>query len=88
MWKTDYYIDSEFIFCGENFNNNEYHIVKKLSELLSKEKSKVKKIKIVGYSIAMLLENGKLFTWGSNETGNLGITRYFEDDVDFYEMEP
>lgn len=36
----------------------------------------------------MLLENGKLFSWGSNETGNLGLKRYYEDQYDFYEDEP
>lgn len=55
---------------------------------MKNENSKVKKIKIVNEAIALLLENGKLYTWGSNETGNLGLMRYYEDDVDFYEMEP
>lgn len=49
--------------------------IKGLSDLIAMDNTKIKKLKVVDESIAVLLENGVLATWGNNETGNLGIPR-------------
>ena len=39
-------------------------------------------------SIGILFENGKLYTMGSNERGNLGIDRSLLETIDVFESTP
>ena len=55
-----------------------------LNEIIQMDKTKIKKMKVVGESIAVLLENGVLATWGNNKTGNLGIPRSLMILYDYY----
>lgn len=55
-----------------------------LNEIIEMDKTKIKKIKIVGESVAVLLDNGVLATWGDNKTGNLGIPRSLMILYDYY----
>lgn len=66
---------------GAIFNETEWHSfaepheLRKVSKLINSKNSKVKKIKMVGESAVILLENGELIAWGDNTTGNLGVPR-------------
>lgn len=74
MWKRENFSSSDFIFC-EEIPQSKPTLIKSINDLLRHEKSKIKDIQIVDESIGMLLENGKLFTWGNNHKGNLGLYR-------------
>ena len=83
MWGENNYDNSNFIFGGQDLST-EPQSIKNVNNILKLENSKIKRISVVGYSVAMLLENGKLFTWGSNMTGNLGITRTIYERTNYW----
>lgn len=75
------------VFCGETTHSTTPIQVQSINEIV-KRNGKVKKIQVVDYSIGMLFENGKLYTWGSNDRGNLGIDRSILETVDVWENAP
>jgi len=62
------------VFCREEVPTSPVEI-KSLSQLIQTDNTRIKKLKVVGNSIAVLLENGVLAVWGNNRTGNLAIPR-------------
>ena len=62
------------VFCREQVPTEPVEI-KSLTELIYSDNTRIKKLKVVDNSIAVLLENGVLAVWGNNRTGNLGIPR-------------
>lgn len=83
MWGEELYSGSDFIFGGEGYPLNP-RAIKNINNILKMENSKIKSISIVSFSAAMLLENGKLYTWGSNLKGNLGINRTIYETVNYW----
>ena len=74
MWANEVFYRGLFIF-GNTLPKTYLQEIESINQILSKENSNVKKLQVVEESIAMLLENGSLYTWGNNSSGNLGLKR-------------
>jgi len=59
-----------------------------VNKILEKQKSKIQKIQVVNWSIVVLLENGFLFSWGDNSSGNLGQSRSILETIDIIVDKP
>lgn len=73
VWSTNKSVHPS-VFCSEDVPSEPVEI-KGLSELIEKDNTRIKKLKVVDNSVAVLLENGVLAVWGNNRTGNLGVPR-------------
>ena len=62
------------VFCSGEVPSSPVEI-QSLSQLIHTDNTRIKKLKVVDNSIAVLLENGVLAVWGNNRAGNLGIPR-------------
>ncbi len=78
---------SNFMFCEEEMSLSG-RLVEKATEVLKAQKSPVQKVQVVNESIVVLLENGTVWSWGDNTTGNLGHNRNMLDHFNVFVVEP
>lgn len=62
------------VFCRDQLPNGPVEIAG-LTQLIQADNTRIKRLKVVDNSVAVLLENGVLAVWGNNRTGNLAIPR-------------